>query len=95
VAQQATQVQHDAARQRFVADVDGVEAELDYEQHGQLICLTHTGVPPAIGGRGIAADLVRTALEYARSKGLKVKPACTYAAAYIERHPQYADLVAE
>ena len=88
------QVRHDAARQRFVAMLDGVEAELDYEQRGQVLSLTHTGVPSAIGGRGIGGELVRSALDYARSKGLKVVPSCAYAAAYIERHPEYADLVA-
>jgi len=87
-------VRHDAARQRFVATLDGVQAELEYEQRGQVLSLTHTGVPSAIGGRGVGGDLVRGALDYARSKGLKVMPSCAYAAAYIERHPEYADLVA-
>ena len=87
-------VVHQPARQRFIAAVDGVEAVLDYEQRGGVLCLTHTGVPPPIGGRGIGARLVRTALDYARSKGLKVVPACSYVAAYIEGHPEYADLVA-
>lgn len=90
----ANAVKHDVARQRFVTHLDGVEAELDYDQRGQILCLTHTGVPPAIGGRGVGADLVRTALDYARSKGLKVVPSCSYAAAFIARNPQYADLVA-
>ncbi len=89
-----TQVRHDSSHQRFTAVVDGQEAELDYELRGDVICLTHTGVPPAIGGRGVAGDLVRTALEYARTEGLKVEPTCTYAAAFMERHPQYADLLA-
>ena len=88
------QVTHDAARQRFAATLDGVQAELEYEQRGQVLSLTHTGVPSAIGGRGVGGDLVRSALDYARSKGLKVVPSCAYAAAYIERHPEYADLVA-
>ena len=87
-------IRHDAAGQRFVANVDGVEAELEYEQRGPLLCLVHTGVPPAIGGRGVGGDLVRSALDYARSKGLKVVPSCSYAAAFIDRHPEYADLVA-
>ena len=89
------EVSHDAAQQRFEAVVDGLRAELDYEQRGDLICLTHTGVPPAIGGRGVGGALVHSALEYARAKGLKVKPRCEYAASYIERHPQYQDLLAD
>jgi predicted GNAT family acetyltransferase len=92
---QTADVRHDPARQRFVATVADVDAELEYEQRGQVIRLTHTGVPPAISGRGVGSDLVSTALDYARAKGLRVVPACSYAAAYIERHPEYADLVAE
>jgi hypothetical protein len=91
---QDIEVRHDAARQRFEALVDGVRADLDYEQRDDVLCLTHTGVPPAIGGRGVGGELVRSALEYARAKGLKVVPSCPYAASYIARHPQYQDLVA-
>jgi len=54
----------------------------------------HTGVPAAIGGRGVAAALVRAALDHARGEGLKVVPACSYVAAYFKRHPQDADLLA-
>ena len=42
----------------------------------------------------VSAQLMRTALEYARAKGLKVVPSCAYAASYIDRHPQYRDLLA-
>ena len=92
--QATTQVRHDSSRHRFIAVVDGHEAELEYERRSDVLSLTHTGVPPEIGGRGVGGDLVRTALEYARAEGLKVEPACSYAAAYMERHPQYADLLA-
>lgn len=92
--QVTTQVRHDSRRRRFMAVVDGHEAELEYERHGDVLSLTHTGVPPEIGGRGVAGDLVRTALDYARAEGLKVQPVCSYAAAFMERHPQYADLLA-
>jgi predicted GNAT family acetyltransferase len=91
---EAVEVRHEPAQQRFATVVDGVQAVLDYEQRGDVLCLAHTAVPPEIGGRGVGAELVRTALEYARSKRLKVVPACAYVAAYIERHPEYADLVA-
>ena len=87
-------VRHDAGQQRFEAVVDGVRAELDYEQRGEILCLTHTGVAPAIRGRGVGGGLGRPPLEYARAKGLKVVPSCAYAASYIERHPQYRDLLA-
>jgi predicted GNAT family acetyltransferase len=48
--------------------------------------ITHTGVPPAISGRGIAAELMSAALKLARTSGWTVSPACSYAAAYMRKH---------
>lgn len=87
-------VRHEVEHQRFVAIVDGVEAVLDYEEGAGILRITHTVVPPAIGGRGIAGELVRAALDHARADSLKVIPDCSYAAAFIRRHTQYADLLA-
>jgi uncharacterized protein len=56
--------------------------------------LVHTEVPPALTGRGIAAQLVRAALEYARVSGLKVQPACSYVRTYMRRHPDTHSLLA-
>lgn len=87
-------VNHHPEQQRFTVVVDGVEAELDYQlRDGQLV-IVHTGVPAAIGGRGIAGDLVRAAFDYARQAGYKVLPACSYAATWAQRHPEYSQLLA-
>ncbi len=86
-------IQHVPGQGRFFVEVDGVEAELVYRmRHGKLV-IEHTGVPEAIGGRGIAAALVKFALDYARANDLKVSAPCSYAAAYIQRHPEYRDLL--
>ncbi len=85
------EVRHEAAARRFVADVEGRQAVLDYTLYGDVMTITHTGVPPAIGGRGIAGELMRAALSAARSAGWKIIPACSYAAAYMAKHPQDAD----
>ena len=79
---------------RFVASVDGVEAHLDYRLEGELMVLTHTEVPEAIAGLGVAGKLTRAAFEHARSEGWKVRPACAYAAGWAERHPEYGSLLA-
>jgi predicted GNAT family acetyltransferase len=81
-------VSHDAGERRFTAEVDGSHAQLDYTLAGGIMTITHTRVPPAIGGRGIAAELMRSALAAARSAGWSVNPACSYAAAYMTKHPQ-------
>lgn len=90
----AVVVRHDAAGSRFVTTVDGVEGALDYQRHGDVMVLTHTGVPEAIGGRGIAGKLTLKAFEHARSEGLKVRTDCAYAAAWVKRHPEYSQLLA-
>jgi len=90
----AIEVRHDPGSHRFVAMVDGCQAVLDYQRGDGVVSLVHTGVPAAIGGRGVAAALVRAALDHARAEGLKVVPACSYVAAYFKRHPQDADLLA-
>lgn len=67
---------------------------IDYRLHGDVIRLIHTEVPEAFSGQGHAATLARSALDDARARGLTVRPDCPYVAAYIEKHPEYADLVA-
>jgi uncharacterized protein len=66
----------------------------DYHLIDNVMWLTHTEVPPALEGRGIAARLVQAALEHARAEGLRVKPACSYVRTYLKRHPEYQDLLA-
>jgi len=87
-------IHHDAGTQQFRVDVDGHRGELDYTLHAGVMTLTHTGVPPPIGVRSIAAELTRAALDTARRENWKVVPACSYAAAFIRRHPEFADLLA-
>ena len=66
---------------------------LDYSLTDAVMTITHTGVPPQVGGRGIAAALVQAAMEAAREEGWRVVPACSYAAAWLQRHPGYQDLL--
>jgi len=80
------QIEHQPERHRFATTLDGHEAELDYEREGDVLVITHTGVPAAIGGRGIAGALVQAAVDFARTNGLRVRPACSYAASWMERH---------
>jgi predicted GNAT family acetyltransferase len=92
----ASRIRHEAdagarSEGRFTLVDDGVEAELVYRRDdaGQITIL-HTGVPPAIGGRGIAGELVRTALDWAKAEGLKVHLACSYSKTWVAKHPEYA-----
>lgn len=88
------QITHDTAARRFEANVDGHRCELDYELSGHVMSIVHTGVPDAVGGRGIAARLTEAAVAAARERGWRVRPLCSYARVWFQRHPQQADLLA-
>ncbi len=63
--------------------------------HDGTLILIHTEVPPALGGRGLASRLARTGLGLARSRGVRVVVKCPFVANFVERHPEYQDLVLE
>ena len=82
-------ISHNPEKHRFSAVVEGHECELDYRLAGSVMTITHTGVPEAVGGRGIAAMLMRAALAEAEARGWKVVPACSYALAFMRRHHEF------
>lgn len=88
------EIAHEQSAQRFVAVVEGQECVLDYRLSGTTMTITHTGVPQSLGGRGIAGQLARFALDSAKEQGWKVVPACSYVAAWIQKHPEYQALLA-
>ena len=79
-------VKHLPDQRRFEAEVDGSTAFLTYEREGATVAMTHTIVPPPIEGRGVAARLTSTAVEWARSEGLQVDPQCSYVRAWLRKH---------
>ena len=85
-------VEHNAAGSRFEARVAGHLCVADYRVADGVMQMTHTYVPPPIQGHGIAAALVDAALAYARAKGLRVDPQCSYVRAYMRRHPDTLSL---
>jgi uncharacterized protein len=88
------EVTDNRAAGRFEIPTDQGIAVLNYKHRGAELDLVHTEVPRALEGRGYAGALAAAALDYARREGMKVIPTCPYVTAYIERHPEYADLVA-
>lgn len=58
-----------------------------------MIVFTHTEVEPDYEGKGVGSQLARAALDDARGRGLRVVPVCPFIKGWIERHPDYADLV--
>ncbi|MET0137950.1 MAG: GNAT family N-acetyltransferase [Sphingobium sp.] len=87
-------VHNDEAESRYELEIDGSLAIAAYERREGAIIFTHTIVPEALEGRGIASRLIKAALADARAQNLKVVPQCEFVAAYIERHPEEQDLLA-
>lgn len=86
-------IKHNEAMHRFEVVEDETLSVLEYRFGDGTLTLTHTGVPESVGGKGIASDLVKHALDLARANRWRVRPDCSYVAAYIKRHPEYQDLV--
>jgi predicted GNAT family acetyltransferase len=89
-------VTHNAEASRFEARLDddpGHLAICSYRRVGDTLVLHHTEVPWALQGRGLAGELVQGALDWARAHGLRVRPTCSYVAAYMQRHPETHDLL--
>jgi predicted GNAT family acetyltransferase len=79
---------------RFEVAVDGHTGILKYVMEpGNRINLVHTEVPPELEGRGLGGTLAKAALEHARASGLRVTATCPFVRGYIDRHPEFADLV--
>jgi predicted GNAT family acetyltransferase len=88
------QVLDNATDSRYEMKLAAGTAFIDYTVSGNVRTLTHAEVPPALRGGGVAARLTGGALELARSQGVKVIPRCPYVVTFIERHPEYQDLLA-
>jgi predicted GNAT family acetyltransferase len=90
----APTVIHNPAAGRFEAHTEHGVAILEYVLRGDVMDLVHTEVPQEAEGQGIGAALVRAALDHARNERIAVIPSCPYVRAYLERHPDFGDLVA-
>ena len=79
-------VVHAPDRSRFEAQVEGQTAVLTYEVEGSTVAMTHTLVPRELEGRGIAGQLTRTAVDWARGEGLEIDPQCSYVRSWLQRN---------
>lgn len=79
---------------RYQLTVDGVPAGFAefVDVDGQRIFF-HTEVPEAFSGQGLAAVIVRQALDATRAEGLRVVPVCPYVKQYVRKHDDWADIV--
>jgi uncharacterized protein len=87
-------IRDNTALSRFELDDGGVIVVLNYRLAGNMITLAHTETPVAARGRGLASRLVEGVLQEARARGLKIVPRCPFVTAYLEKHPEFRNLVA-
>lgn len=81
---------------RYEASINGEYAgHLEYELHGTDLVARHTEVDPTFEGEGVGSTLVRHVLDHVRDTGMRVVPTCPFVRSYIDRHPDYEDLVAD
>ncbi|MGJ0395780.1 MAG: GNAT family N-acetyltransferase [Methylocystis sp.] len=75
---------------RFELDIDGETALAYYRIDNDVMVFTSTQTPPRLRGQGVASELIRNALEFARARGLKVRGDCSFVADYLRLHPNLA-----
>jgi len=86
-------IRHNQDQQRFEVELENLLCVIDYQLNGKNLMLPHVGVPQPLEGRGIAGELTRTALDWARTEKYRVIPVCPYVQAWLRRHPEYQDLI--
>jgi uncharacterized protein len=87
-------ISRQAGRQRYELALGGeLAAFADYRPRGDDVELVHTEVLPQHQGRGLAQQLARFALDDVRQQGRRAVATCAFIAGYVERHPQYQDLL--
>lgn len=90
-----TKENRDARHGRYVARIKGIDAEgeITFTRRGEgVISADHTGVPEAMGGRGVARRLLDFMLDDARTNGFRIVPICPYVQAQYAKHPEWAQL---
>ena len=88
------EVTDNRAASRFELATEAGPAVATYRRDGGVVTFTHTVVPREVEGQGIGSRLIAGALAQVREEGLKVAPQCPFVAAYMERHPEWRDLLA-
>lgn len=88
-----TDIVNNRPHHRYELAVDGYIAATYYKIDADVITFIHTEVPPELGGKGVGSRLIKGALDQVRAEGLKVIAQCPFVKGYIDKHPEYADLL--
>lgn len=84
-----------SALQRFELQIDNHIAFIEYKfKDDKLLLLIHTEVPPELEGKGVASAIVQKTLQYAKDNNIKIIPHCSFVLSYLEKHPEWNDIIA-
>ena len=87
-------VSDDPEARRYTVQVDGQVAGFTmYRRHGDVTTFIHTEIGGEHAGQGLGSILVKGALDDVRARGGTIRPLCPFVRSYVERHPEYGDLV--
>lgn len=88
-----TEIVDNTAQARFELTEDGHTAFATYRRYGALVVIPHVEAPPALRGKGTAGRLMAGIVALARQHNFKIEPVCSYAAVWLQRHPDTRDVV--
>ena len=86
-------IRDNAERHRYELPVGGEVAVVTYNLSDRNLMITETLVPVALEGQGIASQLANHVIADARERGLLILPVCPFFSAYLQKHPEHADVV--
>ena len=78
---------------RYDMPVEGGTPFIEYIKAQNYVCLNHTEVPKALEGQGLGSAIIKLALETIKQEGKKILPMCPFVRTYIQRHPEWDELV--
>lgn len=91
----STAVTLNADKERYEITVDGTVAGFtEARPRGELVLVPHTEIFSEFEGHGLATQLIQEALDDIRARGLKVRVSCPFVLAFLDKHPEYEDLLA-
>lgn len=94
MTQNSASVRHNSSQCRYELELEGsICGSATYVDDGDRQIFTHTEIDDSLEGKGLGSLLLRESLEDARRRGKRVVPQCPFVASYIERHPEWNDIV--
>jgi len=84
---------HNEAENKYEYHIDGHIAHITYDNQDGVLHITHTIVPDALAGKGLAKILTIDVMNEVEKQGLKVQPQCSYTVAFMEKNPEFQRLL--